>query len=41
MEPAELAMDAISQLEEAVGELNQILRLLESGNARLSAPAEA
>lgn len=32
-EPEELATDAIEELEEAVGELNQILRLLENGAA--------
>jgi type I restriction enzyme M protein len=31
-EPEELATDAIEELEEAVGELNQVLRLLEGGN---------
>ena len=32
-EPEELATDAIAELEEAVGELNEVLRLLENGNA--------
>ena len=31
-EPEELATEAISELEEAVAELNQVLRLLENGN---------
>ncbi|HVU04300.1 MAG TPA: class I SAM-dependent DNA methyltransferase [Polyangiaceae bacterium] len=31
-EPDELAAEAISELEQAVGELNQVLRLLENGN---------
>jgi len=31
-EPEELATDAISELEEAVAELNQVLKLLENGN---------
>jgi type I restriction enzyme M protein len=31
-EPAELATDAIEELEAAVGELNQVLSLLENGN---------
>lgn len=34
-EPEELVTDAIEELEEAVGELNQVLRLLENGNAVL------
>ena len=35
-EPEELATDAIEELEEAVGELNQVLRLLENGTAETS-----
>ncbi len=31
-EPEELAAEAISELEQAVGELNEVLRLLENGN---------
>ncbi len=31
-EPEELAQEAISELEQAVGELNEVLRLLENGN---------
>jgi type I restriction enzyme M protein len=31
-EPKELAIDAISQVEAAVEELNQVLALLENGN---------
>jgi type I restriction enzyme M protein len=31
-EPEEMVTDAIEELEEAVGELNQVLRLLENGN---------
>ena len=30
-EPEELAADAITELEQAVGELNEVLRLLEDG----------
>ncbi len=34
-EPEELVTDAIEELEEAVGELNRVLRLLENGGAEL------
>jgi type I restriction enzyme M protein len=37
-EPEELATDAIEELEEAVSELNQVLRLLENGGRSDSAP---
>ncbi|MHB1845280.1 MAG: SAM-dependent DNA methyltransferase, partial [Deltaproteobacteria bacterium] len=33
-EPEELVIDAIAQLEGAVGELNAVLKLLENGSAR-------
>jgi type I restriction enzyme M protein len=40
-EPEELAADAISELESAVGELNTVLELLENSNsARTSGPTE-
>lgn len=39
-EPEELATEAISELEEAVAELNQVLKLLENGNG-VSKGAEA
>ena len=32
-EPEELATEAISELEQAIGELNEVLRLLGEGNA--------
>ena len=31
-EPEELATDAISELKEAIGELNEVLKLLGDGN---------
>jgi type I restriction enzyme M protein len=40
-EPEELATDAISELEEAVAELNQVLKLLENGNGASKARASA
>ena len=32
-EPEELATEAISELEQAIGELNEVLRLLANGSA--------
>jgi type I restriction enzyme M protein len=40
LEPAELATDAISELEGAIEELNNILALLENGNGLTTAIAE-
>jgi type I restriction enzyme M protein len=37
LEPEELVTDSIEAIEEAVGELNQILRLLESGGVDVEA----
>ncbi len=40
-EPEELATDAISELEAAVEELNQVLALLENGNGDAKPPRES
>jgi type I restriction enzyme M protein len=40
-EPEELATDAIEELEAAIGELNQVLRLLENGNGMSKTRATA
>lgn len=40
-DPAEVVTDAISELESAIDELNQILTLLENGNGKSSKHAEA
>ena len=39
-EPEELATDAIGELEEAVGELNAVLTLLENGNGNRNATGQ-
>jgi len=38
-EPEDLATEAISELEQAIGELNQVLRLLAESNGRTAAKA--